>query len=78
MLFRSTIRPGAAPSINVPAHDGELVFGFALEGSATLEYGGAHPIGPADAFVVPPGETWSLAKTSDDFRLLHVTTRKIA
>lgn len=72
-----TIRPGAQPIIAVPAHDGELVFGFVLEGSVRLDHGGDHRLGPADAFVIPPGEAWRMSKASDDFRLLHVTTARM-
>jgi quercetin dioxygenase-like cupin family protein len=68
------VRAGAAPAIEVPAHDGELVFGFVLAGSARLEVRGRHELGPADAFAVPPGEEWLLRDASADFRLLHVTT----
>ena len=73
-----TLRPGAEPKMELPAHDGELVFGFVLEGTAELECGQLHHLGPADAFVIPPGEPWSLGQAADDLRLLHVTTRKIA
>jgi quercetin dioxygenase-like cupin family protein len=58
------------------AHDGELVFGFVLEGSATLDFRGKHALGPADSFVVPPGEGLGITDASADFRLLHVTTAK--
>jgi mannose-6-phosphate isomerase-like protein (cupin superfamily) len=68
------LRPGAAPIIAVPPHAGELVFGFVLEGSARLEHGESYRLGPADAFVIPPGEAWRMTQASDDFRLLHVTT----
>jgi quercetin dioxygenase-like cupin family protein len=71
------LRPGAAPAIAVPAHDGELVFGFILEGTARLEFGDGHKLGPADAFVIPPGAAWRLTDLSADFRLLHVTTRTL-
>jgi len=71
------LRPGASPAIALPAHDGELVFGFVLQGSVRLDYGEIHPLGPADAFVIPPGEAWRLAEMSDDLRLLHVTTGRI-
>ena len=71
------IRPGAATAIEVPAHDGELVFGFVLEGAARLGFSGEHALGPADAFVIPPGERWRLSGASADFRLLHVTTDRI-
>jgi len=69
------VRPGASPAIVVPPHAGELVFGFILEGSARLDYEGTHALGPADAFVIPPGALWRLSDMSADFRLLHVTTR---
>ena len=69
-----TLRPGARPVVAVPPHDGELVFGFVLQGSVRLDHGAGHALGPADAFVIPPGEAWTLADASGDFRLLHVTT----
>ena len=59
-------------------HDGDLAFGFVLAGSAQLAFDGAHAISPADAFVVPPGQSWRIAAASPDFRLLHVTTANIA
>ena len=68
------IRPGGSRAIAVPPHDGELVFGFVLTGSARLDRGEAHPLGPADSFVIPPAEAWRLTEMSADFRLLHVTT----
>lgn len=72
-----TIRPGAGSAVEIPAHDGELAFGFVLEGSAELNHGPRLALGPADAFVIPPGEAWSVGGLSPDFRLLHVTTGKI-
>jgi quercetin dioxygenase-like cupin family protein len=69
-----TLRPGASPIIAVPPHDGELVFGFVLEGSVRLDHGEEYPLGPADSFVIPPGEAWRMSEASDDLRLLHVTT----
>ena len=71
------VRPGASADITVPPHDGELVFGFVLEGTARLACAGDHPLGPADAFVIPPGEAWCLSGASADFRLLHVTTDRL-
>ncbi len=68
------VRPGAAAVITVPAHDGELVFGFVLDGAATLGCRGEHRLGPADAFTIPPGEGWRLTGASVEFRLLHLTT----
>jgi quercetin dioxygenase-like cupin family protein len=72
-----TLRPGALPIIAVPPHNGELVFGFVLEGSVRLDHGEGYPLGPADSFVIPPGQAWSLTEATDDLRLLHVTTEKI-
>jgi quercetin dioxygenase-like cupin family protein len=71
------VRPGALPAIDVPPHDGELVFGFVLDGAARLQLGGEHPLGPADSFAIPPGEAWRLHEASQDFRLLHVATARI-
>jgi quercetin dioxygenase-like cupin family protein len=71
------VRSGAASAITVPPHDGELVFGFVLEGTARLDVVGGHALGPADAFVIPPDETWRLSRMSGDFRLLHITTRML-
>jgi quercetin dioxygenase-like cupin family protein len=67
-----TIRAGGATQLDFPPHDGELNFGFVLDGSATLE--GRGQIGRADSFVIPPAEAWRLGALSPDFRLLHVTT----
>jgi quercetin dioxygenase-like cupin family protein len=68
------VRAGASSAIAVPPHDGELVFGFVLEGSGRLDHDGAHPLAPADAFVIPPGQAWRLTEMSAGLRLLHVTT----
>lgn len=72
-----TLRRGASSTLSFAAHDGELVFGFVLEGSARLEHKGDHGLGPADAFVIPPGEPWRLKDASADLRLLHVTTARL-
>lgn len=71
------VRPGASPIIAVPPHGGELVFGFVLDGSVRLEYGEGYLLGPADSFVIPPGEGWRMSQASDDLRLLHVTTARL-
>jgi len=70
-----TLRRGTADRLDFPPHDGELVFGFVLDGSATLE--GRGRLGPADSFVIPPSEAWRLNDLSPDFRLLHVTTSRL-
>gem|GEM_PF-4862246 len=61
----------------MPPHHGDLVLGFVLQGSTQLHCRGAHRLGPADCFVIPPGEEWRLAGMNEDFRLLHVTTENM-
>jgi len=68
------IRPGKSGEMAFEPHDGELVFGFALEGTARLD---GSLLGPADSFAIPPGKPWALADMSGDFRLLHVTTARL-
>jgi mannose-6-phosphate isomerase-like protein (cupin superfamily) len=72
-----TLRPDGSSAIEVPAHDGELVFGFVLDGSARLQLARTCSLDPADAFAIPPGEPWTLRDCSTDFRLLHVTTSRL-
>jgi glyoxylate utilization-related uncharacterized protein len=72
------VRPSGSSNVAFAPHDGELVFGFVFEGSAQLDYAGGHALGPADSFVIPPGEAWALRDASDDMRLLHVTTQALA
>jgi quercetin dioxygenase-like cupin family protein len=69
-----TIRPDSATEIDFPPHDGELVFGFVVEGDAQLN---GSEIRPADAFTIPPGQGWTIDRMSSDFRLLHVTTERL-
>jgi uncharacterized protein YjlB len=71
------VRAGAAPIVAVPPHDGELVFGFILEGSVRLEHEEGYSLGPADAFVISPGDGWRMRDMSADFRLLHVATGRL-
>jgi quercetin dioxygenase-like cupin family protein len=72
-----TVRRAQGASIQFPPHQGELVFGFVLDGSAELDFRGRHALEPADAFVIPPGDGWRLADLSPDLRLLHVTTVRL-
>jgi quercetin dioxygenase-like cupin family protein len=72
-----TLRPGSADEIEFAPHDGELIFGFVLEGSARLDFGEGHMLDPADAFVIPPNEAWRLSSVSPDFRLLQVATSRL-
>jgi glyoxylate utilization-related uncharacterized protein len=66
------IRPAGARELAAAAHDGELFFGFVLDGSMTLDRVGAHRLEACDAFVIPAGETWSLRDASADLALLEV------
>ena len=72
-----TIRSGSFREIAFAAHAGELVFGFLLEGAARLHFGDDYEVGPADAFVIPPGKAWTLSCMSENFRLLHVSTARL-
>lgn len=65
------LRPASGGRLDVAGHAGELLFGFVLAGSGVLHCRGEHPLGPCDAFVIPPGEPWSL-QASADLRLLEV------
>jgi mannose-6-phosphate isomerase-like protein (cupin superfamily) len=67
-----TFRPAGAQGFAARPHDGELLFGFLLEGSATLDCRGARVLGPADAFVIPAGEAWGISGASPDLELLQV------
>lgn len=71
-----TIRAAGSAASFAP-HDGELVFGFVLDGSGKLEHKERPAISSADAFVIPPGESWRLYELSENFRLLHVTTARL-
>lgn len=70
-----TIRPGGSSELDFPPHNGELVFGFVLDGSATLD--GESELGAADSFVIPPNQAWRLSDLSPGFRLLHVMTSRL-
>jgi len=72
-----TLRVSSGDEIEFAPHDGELMFGFVLDGSAYLDFGDSHELGPADVFVIPPGMPWRLSSGSPDFRLLQVTTSRL-
>ncbi len=76
LLDVRTIR-GGADQMSFAPHDGELVFGLVLDGTAKLEFGNGFNLSNADAFVVPPQQGWRLRAMSSDFRLLHVTTTRL-
>lgn len=66
------LRPAGAAKFSAPAHQGELLFGFVLEGSAILECAGAQALSAGDAFVIPAGQAWGLRDCAEDLRLLEV------
>jgi hypothetical protein len=59
--------------MDAAAHDGELLFGFVLEGSVVLECRGSHALLACDAYTIPAGETWALTQASPDLLLLEVS-----
>jgi quercetin dioxygenase-like cupin family protein len=65
------VRAGAAAA---RSHDGELLFGFVLEGECALvaDTEGEHRLGPADAFVIPAGRRFALERSSSDFAWLEI------
>jgi len=71
------LRPRDRNTLSFGGQHGELIFGFVLEGSAMLDYRGLSEVGPADAFVIPPGQPWQLTHPTADFRLLHVVTAQL-
>ena len=68
----NVLRPAGVDRLANGAHHGNLLFGFLLEGAAVLERQGAHPLAATDAFVIPPGEDWTLSHCSPDLSLLQV------
>ncbi|HUP67283.1 MAG TPA: cupin domain-containing protein [Sphingomicrobium sp.] len=74
LVSARTIRAGGARSLSFPPNEGELVFGFVLDGRAQL---GVAAVAEADAFAIPPGDSWTLEGLSHDFRLFHVTTARL-
>lgn len=77
LMDTRTLRARNSAPIDFRSHDGELTFGFVLEGSGSLEYREEHKIRRGDAFAIPPDEPWRIRGASDDFRLLHVTTARL-
>ena len=55
-------------------HDTDILFGFVMDGSMTLEGEGKDPqnLVPGDAFVIPPGMRTRFGAPSGDFELLEV------
>lgn len=72
-----SIQLSAGQTLEVPPHGGELVFGLVMGGSGSLDFDGGHALGAADAFVIPPGETWMLRAGLESLNLLQVTTARM-
>jgi quercetin dioxygenase-like cupin family protein len=73
----SVLRPAAGRTLAIPPDDGELRFGFVLEGGATLGRAEeTYRLERSDAFVIPPAEPARLEGASPDFQLLWVTVGK--
>src|SRR5213075_3175658 len=53
-----TLRLSSGESADIPAHDGELVFGFVVNGSGRLDFDQGHGLEAGDAFVIPPRKPW--------------------
>ncbi len=66
------LRPAGATRLDQSAHHGEFLFGFVLDGTATLDAVGRHDLSPSDAFVIPAGAAWALDACSPDLALLEV------
>ena len=68
------VRRGAGdPSWAV--HHADILFGFVMKGSLTLEGEGKEPfdLSEGDAFVIPPGMRTRWAEPSEDLEVLEVT-----
>jgi len=61
-------------AIDLPPSEGELVFGFVMEGSGRLLCEQEVGLSAADAFVIPPGDPWGLRAEAGGLTVLHVTT----
>jgi quercetin dioxygenase-like cupin family protein len=67
------LRRSQGRRLTSPAHGGELLFGFLLEGEGVLEHDGDHALGPTDAFVIPPDAPWAFIATGGALELLIAT-----
>ena len=62
-------------TIPATTHEGDILFGFVMDGTMTLESAGQAPaaLTEGDAFVIPPEMVTRFADVSDDFELLEVS-----
>ncbi len=70
------IRPSGRAQATLLRNDGDLFFGFVLQGFATMQPQGEdpHSIVAGDAFVIPQGERGTLTECSKDLELLQVVS----
>jgi mannose-6-phosphate isomerase-like protein (cupin superfamily) len=68
------LRPGAKRDLPVTSQDKELLFGFVMEGAATLAADKRCELGGGDAFVIPPGQAWGIESAEPELRLLVVSS----
>ncbi|OZA03514.1 MAG: cupin, partial [Rhodobacterales bacterium 17-64-5] len=65
----------ARPTGEAPwtVHDGDILFGFVMQGEMTLEGEGKDPyrLSPGDAFVIPPGMATRYSTATPDLELLE-------
>ena len=68
------LRPGGKRDLPLTSHDKELLFGFVMEGAATLAAAERVELGGGDAFVIPPGQGWGVENADPEFQLLIVNS----
>lgn len=66
------LRPGARDGFEPVVNAAEFLFGFLLDGSASLERSGSYALDAADAFVIPQNEAWALRDCSPEALVLLV------
>jgi mannose-6-phosphate isomerase-like protein (cupin superfamily) len=68
------LRPAGERDLPIARNDGELLFGFVMEGAAILAAKDRCELGGGDAFVIAPGQDWGLEGVSPELRLLVVSS----
>ena len=77
LAHAQAVRLAPGEALDMPRHDGELVFAFVTEGSGRLDFRDGFELGAADSFVILPGEPWKLVAGPRGLYLLHVTTARM-
>ncbi|HEX4740017.1 MAG TPA: hypothetical protein VH353_01650 [Caulobacteraceae bacterium] len=68
------LRPAVERDLPITSHDNELLFGFVMNGAATLATDNRYELGGGDAFVIPRGQGWGIEMADSEFRLLVVSS----